>query len=88
VKVKDHGVIVADRTFTRWNEAEAWEADRKRMVATGRLAPASAGRTPLGARVGIGWEPAGGDGLDLKVVVVPMGEAGRLILGPCPCESW
>ena len=42
----------------------------------------------LGARVGIGWEPASGDGLSLKVVVVPMGEAGRLILGPCPCESW
>ena len=42
----------------------------------------------LGARVGIGWEPAGGDGLDLKVVVVPMGKAGRLILGPCPGEGW
>jgi integrase len=47
VKVKDHGVIVADRTFARWNDAEAWEADRKRQVATGRLAPAAAGRTPL-----------------------------------------
>ena len=47
VKVKDHGVIVADRTFTHWNEAEAWEADRKRMIATGRLAPAAAGRAPL-----------------------------------------
>ena len=35
VKAKDHGVIVADRTFTRWNDAEAWEADRKRMVAAG-----------------------------------------------------
>ena len=30
----------------------------------------------LGARVGIGWEPAGGDGLDLKVAVVPMGKRG------------
>lgn len=47
VKVKDHGVIVADRTFAHWNDAEAWEADRKRQVAVGRLAPASAGRTPL-----------------------------------------
>jgi integrase len=47
VKVKDQGVIVADRTFVRWNDAEAWEADRKRMIAAGRLAPASAGRTPL-----------------------------------------
>ena len=47
VKVKDHGEIVADRTFTHWNDAEAWEADRKRQVAAGRLAPASAGRTPL-----------------------------------------
>ena len=47
VKVKDHGVIVADRTFTRWNDAEAWEADRKRQVAAGRLAPASASRTPV-----------------------------------------
>jgi hypothetical protein len=33
VKVKDHGVIVADRTFTHWNDAEAWEADGKRHVA-------------------------------------------------------
>ena len=33
VKVKDHGLIVADRTFARWNEAQAWEADRKRQVA-------------------------------------------------------
>ena len=41
----------------------------------------------LGARVGIGWDPAGGDGRDLKVAVVPMGEAGPLILGPCPCEG-
>ena len=47
VKVKDHGVIVADRTFAHWNDAEAWEADRKRQVAAGRLAPASAGRAPL-----------------------------------------
>lgn len=47
VKVKDHGVIVADRTFRHWNDAEAWEADRKRMVATARLASASAGRTPV-----------------------------------------
>jgi integrase len=47
VKVKDHGVIVADRTFVRWNDAEAWEADRKRQVAAGRLAPVGAGRTPL-----------------------------------------
>ena len=54
VKVKDHSVIVADRTFTRWNDAEAWEADRKRMVATGRLAPASARRTPL-AQVYAAW---------------------------------
>ncbi|MDO8391292.1 MAG: tyrosine-type recombinase/integrase [Actinomycetota bacterium] len=54
VKVKEHGVIVADRTFARWNDAEAWEADRKRMVATGRLAPASAGRTPL-AQVYAAW---------------------------------
>ena len=30
----------------------------------------------LGARVGIGWEPAGGDGLSLKVAVVPMGNRG------------
>lgn len=45
VKVKDHGVIVADRTFTRWNDAEAWEADRKRQVAVDRLTPAGAGRT-------------------------------------------
>lgn len=54
VKVKDHGVIVADRTFTHWNEAEAWEADRKRQVAAGRLAPASSGRTPL-AQVYAAW---------------------------------
>jgi integrase len=54
VKVKDHGVIVADRTFRHWNEAEAWEADRKRMVATGRLAPAAAGRTAL-AQVYAAW---------------------------------
>jgi hypothetical protein len=47
VKVKDHGVIVADRTFTHWNDAQAWEAERKRMVASGRLAPASTGRTPV-----------------------------------------
>ncbi|MHB1166173.1 MAG: tyrosine-type recombinase/integrase [Candidatus Nanopelagicales bacterium] len=47
VKVKDHGLIVADRTFVHWNDAEAWEADRKRQVAAGRLAPASAGRTHL-----------------------------------------
>ena len=47
VKVKNHGVIVADRTFARWNDAEAWEADRKHQVAAGRLAPAAAGRTPL-----------------------------------------
>ena len=54
VKVKDHGVIVADRTFVHWNDAEAWESDRKRMVATGRLAPASAGRTPV-AQVHAAW---------------------------------
>ena len=54
VKVKDHGVIVADRTFTRWNDAEAWEADRKRQVAAGRLAPASAGRTHV-AEVHAAW---------------------------------
>ena len=54
VKVKDHGVIVADRTVRHWNEAEAWEADRKRMIATGRLAPAAAGRTPL-AEVYAAW---------------------------------
>ncbi len=47
VKVKDHGQIVADRTFAHWKEAAAWEADRKRQVAAGRLAPAAAGRTPL-----------------------------------------
>ena len=47
VRVKDRGVVVADRTFARWNDAQAWEADRKRQVAAGRLAPASAGRTPL-----------------------------------------
>ena len=47
VKVKDHGMIVADRTFVRWNDAEHYEADRKQQVAAGRLAPASAGRTPL-----------------------------------------
>jgi len=47
VKVKDHGVIVADRTFVQWNDAEHFEADRKQQVAAGRLAPASAGRTPL-----------------------------------------
>ncbi|HYO19778.1 MAG TPA: tyrosine-type recombinase/integrase [Dermatophilaceae bacterium] len=47
VKVKDHGVIVADRTFTHWNDAQAWEAERKRMVASGRLSSAAAGRTPL-----------------------------------------
>ena len=47
VKVKDRGVIVADRTFVRWNDAEHWEADTKRQVTTGRLATASAGRTPL-----------------------------------------
>jgi integrase len=54
VKVKDHGVIVADRTFTHWNDAEAWEADRKRQVAAGRLAPASAGRTHV-AEVYAAW---------------------------------
>jgi integrase len=54
VKVKDHGAIVADRTFTRWNDAQAWEADRKRMIVTGRLAPASAGCTPL-AEVYTAW---------------------------------
>jgi len=42
VRVKDRGVVVADRTFGRWNDAQAWEADRKRHVAAGRLAPASA----------------------------------------------
>ena len=30
----------------------------------------------LGARVGIGWELAGGDGLSLEVAVVPMGNQG------------
>jgi hypothetical protein len=54
VKVKDHGAVVADRTFTRWNDAQAWEADRKRMIVTGRLAPASAGCTPL-AEVYTAW---------------------------------
>lgn len=54
VKVKDHGEIVADRTFTHWNDAEAWEADRKRQVAAGRLTPAGAGRTPL-AQVHDAW---------------------------------
>ena len=54
VKVKDHGVIVADRTFARWNDAEAWEAERKRQVAAGRLASTSAGRTPL-AEVFAAW---------------------------------
>ncbi|MDP1877218.1 MAG: tyrosine-type recombinase/integrase [Actinomycetota bacterium] len=54
VKVKDRGVIVADRTFVHWNDAEAWEAVRKRMVAAGRLAPASAGRTPV-AQVYAAW---------------------------------
>lgn len=24
-KVKDHAAIVADRTFVRWNAAQAWE---------------------------------------------------------------
>ena len=47
VKVKNHGVIVADRTFVRWNDAEHFEADRKQRVAAGRLAPASTGRTPV-----------------------------------------
>jgi integrase len=47
VKVKNHGVIVADRTFVRWNDAEHFETDRKQRVAAGRLAPAAAGRTPL-----------------------------------------
>jgi integrase len=47
VRVKDHGVVVADRTFGRWNDAQAWEADRKRKAAAGRLAPASAARTSL-----------------------------------------
>jgi integrase len=47
VRVKDRGVVVADRTFARWNDAQAWEADRKRKVAAGRLAPASASRTAL-----------------------------------------
>ena len=47
VRVKDRGVVVADRTFPRWNDAQAWEADRKRQVAAGRLTPASAGRTAL-----------------------------------------
>ena len=32
VKVKDHGAIVADRTFKHWNDAQAWEADRKRIA--------------------------------------------------------
>jgi hypothetical protein len=49
VKVKKHGRIVADRTFVQWNDAEAWEADRKRQFAAGRLAPVSAGRTPVAA---------------------------------------
>jgi hypothetical protein len=39
VTVKDRRVIVADRTFRSWNDAQAWEADRKRKVAAGRLAP-------------------------------------------------
>ena len=26
--------------------------------------------------------------LALEVAVLPLGEAGRLILGPCPCEGW
>ena len=54
VKVKDRGVIVADRTFVRWNDAEHWEAHRKRQVTTGRLATASAGRTRL-ADVHAAW---------------------------------
>lgn len=54
VKVKYHGAIVADRTFKHWNDAQAWEADRKRQVAAGRLAPASAARTPL-AQVYNAW---------------------------------
>jgi integrase len=54
VRVKDRGVVVADRTFARWNDAQAWEADRKRQVAAGRLAPASAARTPL-ADVYLAW---------------------------------
>lgn len=54
VKVKDHGAIVADRTFKHWNDAQAWEADRKRQVAAGRLAPAAAARTPL-AEVYAAW---------------------------------
>ncbi len=49
VRVKDRGVVVADRTFARWNDAQAWEAGRKRQVAAGQLAPASAGRTTLAA---------------------------------------
>jgi hypothetical protein len=58
VKVKDHGVIVADRTFTHWNDAEAWEADRKRQVAAGRLSPASAGRTHVAeVYAGVGPSP-------------------------------
>lgn len=47
VKVKDRGVIVADRTFRSWNDAQAWEADRKRAVAAGRVAPDAMGRTLL-----------------------------------------
>ncbi|MDO8389718.1 MAG: hypothetical protein Q7V57_04450, partial [Actinomycetota bacterium] len=47
VRVKGRGVVIADRTFGRWNDAQAWEADRKRHVAAGRLAPSSAGRTTL-----------------------------------------
>ena len=35
VKVKDRGVIVADRTFVRWNDAEHWEAEGKQKVARG-----------------------------------------------------
>ena len=47
VKVKDHGVIVADRTFVRWNDAEHWEAERKQKVACGRLATSTASRIRL-----------------------------------------
>lgn len=44
VKVKHHGVIVADRTFLRRTDAARWEAEQKQRLLTGRAATAAEGR--------------------------------------------
>lgn len=47
VKVKHHGVIVADRTFLRRTDAARWEAEQKQRLLTRRSATAAAGSMRL-----------------------------------------